>query len=62
MGERTPILILCEGSYQRTHNIDCWNGLCAMCGLVVPICGDAGEAVAHDREDILAEIDRGDFG
>jgi hypothetical protein len=56
MEEKEPIMIPCEGSYQPTHfNL---NGMCKMCGAQT----GASPAPPHYREDILAMIERGDFG
>ena len=51
-----PILIPCEGGEQRTPH-----HLCAMCGNPEPV-QDDGWVVAHQRDDIIARVKRGDFG
>lgn len=58
-----PILIPCEGTGCPTHEV--WDvapsfGMCQTCGHVVQRADDR-TAVAHDRNDILAMINRGDF-
>ena len=62
----TDPMIPCEGTDCSTHQHhhgdppDVIVGMCAMCGQAVPL-HDDGTATAHDRRDILAMIDRGDF-
>jgi hypothetical protein len=36
-------------------------GLCSMCGRTHALDGD-GKVIAHDRDDVIAMIQRGDFG
>ncbi len=62
MSDRPPIMIQCEGSGSPTHALMCGtDGICKMCGQVIGI--DVGEvAVPHERPDLMAMIDRGDFG
>lgn len=52
-----PIPIPCEGSNHRTTMV----GTCAMCGRHV-IADENGIAPEHTRDDIIARINRGDFG
>lgn len=56
-----PILVRCEGSTHATHNVvgSSHLGMCRMCGELVV--ADEGVARPHNRQDILAMIDRGDF-
>jgi hypothetical protein len=58
-----PILIRCEGSggdgIDGTMIGEPLRRMCQMCGL--PFRGN-GRIPEHDRDDILARIDRGDFG
>lgn len=53
---RTP----CEGSNCPTHFPGMNGGICAMCGVTVT-CRDDGTAWPHDRNDIIAMLERGDF-
>ena len=53
---QVPILILCEGSNSLVH----YGGMCKMCGRY-PSLDECGRAIEHDRPDVLAMIDRGDF-
>lgn len=54
-----PILIPCEGSGQPGHYPDV-TAMCKMCGRWHFV--DAHDnLVPHDRPDIIAMIDRGDF-
>jgi hypothetical protein len=63
-------MIPCEGSGCPAHLIRKDHGVCAMCGewVAVELTGRAeglaleGVAVKHQRQDILAQIDRGDYG
>lgn len=55
-----PILIPCEGSGQRCHVFAAGLAICSMCGGAVPF-GEGGLAVPHQRDDVLARLDRGDF-
>ena len=55
------IRIPCEGSGCPTHYPVMNAGVCSMCGVTVT-CRDDGRAWPHDRNDILAMLDRGDFG
>lgn len=56
-----PILIPCEGSGARGHlvfgaaNVT----MCVMCGTAIE--SDNGVVPQHDRNDILAMLQRGDF-
>lgn len=54
------IRVHCEGSGAAGHR---WHDgrMCPMCGRT-PGVDDTGAIVDHDRADILAMIDRGDFG
>ena len=60
---RTPLRVRCEGSgvppvaKELTTN----QGLCGACGEVVPI-DQLGRCADHDRDDLLAMLQRGDFG
>lgn len=49
-----PIYVLCEGSGHRTPT-----GMCQMCGSTRVVFGDV--VVTHNRRDIIAELQRGDF-
>lgn len=57
-----PILITCEGngSPVHRHGPAAFSGICPMCGQVVACYGE-GVAFAHQRDDVLARIERGDF-
>lgn len=58
------ILIPCEGSgYQPTgcRHIGYTYGVCAMCGGSYQL-ADGGVMPDHERDDIIARLDRGDFG
>lgn len=55
-----PILIPCEGSGCPTHFYAQRAGMCQMCGRIVHADAD-GKALSHQRDDVLARIDRGDF-
>lgn len=61
-----PIRIKCEGSKCPAHLLvpstirNQQRGMCPMCGSHVQ-CGPDGRTYRHDRDDILAMIDRGDF-
>lgn len=50
-----PLLVGCEGSGQPPVA-----GLCRTCGESVVV-NLSGLVVSHDREDVLAMLDRGDF-
>lgn len=57
-----PILVRCEGSNEAGNMITVQQvkvRTCAMCGGWYP---GADEVPGHKRKDILAMIDRGDFG
>jgi hypothetical protein len=60
------ILIPCEGSGGFGHEgPDIWHRICAMCGQSVSIAiGVDGKyrIGLHQRDDVLARIERGDFG
>lgn len=57
-----PIRIRCEGTgCPPNMKITSSSGMCSMCGCVWFFTDEAG-MVAHDRDDILAMIERGDFG
>lgn len=65
--QRPPIRIRCEGSGHPTHAIGApllagapSGTICTMCGSPVAV-DRYGIASAHQRDDILAMIDRGDF-
>lgn len=59
-------LLPCEGSYTQVHFLHRYAdgrasyGLCSMCGVEVDAFDD-GNAVRHDRVDVLAMIEQGDF-
>ena len=55
-----PILIACEGGHQQPAQHLGHYGMCAMCGRIYPI-DSAGYVVRHDRDDIIARVERGDF-
>lgn len=52
LAARDPILIRCEGSGAKSE-------YCPMCASATT--DETGDIVEHDRLDILAMIDRGDF-
>jgi len=56
-----PIWIDCEGSLGPTNLPGPAQGMCKMCGQWVEL-NDCGEAFLHQRDDIVARINRGDFG
>lgn len=57
-----PILIPCEGAGCPPAGVNSvGNGICAMCGNLVVLL-DNGTAPVHQRDDIIARINRGDFG
>ena len=56
-----PIRMPCEGSDAQANGWPPAFGLCPMCGHSVT-CRSDGTVVRHDRADILAMIDRGDYG
>lgn len=58
-----PILIPCEGSMQKGHLVFAQSeelAMCAMCGKVLPTTSTL--VPEHTRDDILARLQRGDFG
>lgn len=61
---KPPLRVPCEGSgcsvarWTITRVDDM--GLCTMCGELVPTINY--RAVQHDRNDVLAMLERGDFG
>lgn len=57
-----PILIPCEGSNVKGHDVMLGGNvvMCMMCGQMVA--HRDGVTLAHQRDDILTRIDRGDFG
>lgn len=58
--EREPIWVSCEGSgYPPCAFPHVHEGMCAMCGRWKPL--DGLVLSEHQRPDILAMIDRGDF-
>ena len=57
---RRAIRIACEGSDNVAHSLKMNGGICAMCGVIVA-CRDDGTAWPHERNDILAMLERGDF-
>lgn len=58
-----PILVDCEGSACPVHHTPPFlgSGICSMCGQIVA-CYIDGTALDHQRDDVLARLDRGDFG
>jgi hypothetical protein len=58
MSATAPIMIDCEASNTAPRAIE--RHCCTMCGQIVSIVG--GLLAPHQRPDILAMIDRGDFG
>jgi hypothetical protein len=57
-----PIRIPCEGSGCPPNMVLTKGvGLCSMCGRTHALDGD-GKVIAHDRDDVIAMIQRGDFG
>lgn len=61
--ELRPILKSCEGVGCPVHGLRPGDnrGVCSMCGVLV-CTDDDGLARPHDREDVLAMVERGDFG
>lgn len=59
-----PIRVECEGSGCPAHPLTLTQlAICSMCGAVVATTGGAEpRAVQHERDDVLAMLDRGDFG
>lgn len=59
-----PIMRECEGGGSRAHPLTLAGlAICSMCGEVVATAGGAEpRAVPHERVDVLAMLDRGDFG
>ena len=55
------IWIPCEGSGYPVNLRNYCYGSCAMCGRWLAIVEPDGVAIRHERQDILAMIDRGDF-
>jgi hypothetical protein len=59
--ESPPLLVHCEGSgcpptiWLHGDLV----GMCAMCGM--PIAAEHGRVDEHERQDILAMLERGDF-
>ncbi len=64
---KEPIMVPCEGSGCPAHlwgsstNTTTFMGTCSMCGHGVA-CNGQGIAPHHLREDILAQLERGDYG
>lgn len=56
-----PIWVRCEGSGCPTHHYAPRAGMCQMCGRIVHA-SSTGVADNHQRDDIVARIERGDFG
>lgn len=56
-----PIRVLCEGRGFRGNNPGRIGASCAMCGQWMPLTAE-GVMPDHERDDVLAMIDRGDFG
>jgi len=54
-----PIRIPCEGSGADGHPWGAGVCLCPMCGQIKAAA--TGKMPAHDRDDILAMLDRGDY-
>lgn len=69
MSTRVPIWIPCEGVGAKVHfprfeyhgGIGESTGMCVMCGELVDAHNDI-TAKLHNRKDIIAMIERGDFG
>jgi hypothetical protein len=56
-----PILIDCEGAGWLAHRTPILGlGVCVMCGKTVRT-PNGGVAASHQREDLIAMIERGDF-
>ena len=55
-----PILIRCEGSGCPPCTDEGGHGMCAMCGRWHVLVGVA--MPEHERDDIIARLNRGDFG
>ena len=55
--ETEPIWIDCEGSNDTGNDVTTGRG-CRMCGTIF----HSNSVPAHQRQDILAMIERGDFG
>jgi hypothetical protein len=53
-----PILVWCEGS--GCPPASDWHRICSMCGIGKGV-DLQGLVLPHERRDILAEIERGDF-
>jgi hypothetical protein len=60
---RPPILVRCEGSGcpPCARELERNQGLCSCCGEVVA-CDQLGRCEEHQRQDLLAMLERGDFG
>lgn len=56
-----PIRIPCEGAGCRVLPFAQVSGLCPMCGRHVAS-DQAGDALPHERDDVLAMLTRGDYG
>jgi hypothetical protein len=57
----TPLRTVCEGSWARGHRVTADESICTMCGHQFPTLHD-GELILHERLDLIAMIERGDFG
>jgi len=55
-----PILITCEGVGVPGHEMGAYT-ICVMCGAAFDLIPN-GRVPHHERDDILARINRGDFG
>lgn len=60
-GNREPIWMECEGSGGRVHRPGRLLGMCSMCGNILTPHTD-GIAHTHRRKDVIAMLQRGDFG
>jgi hypothetical protein len=57
-----PILVACEGSRCVAHYPRGGTGICPMCGERVALDDAEVGTLNHDRWDLLAMIERGDYG
>lgn len=61
MSAPEPILIECEGNDQPALLPNFAQGICPMCGRMTVLQSN-GNTIRHMREDVLAMLERGDFG
>lgn len=60
MKDAGPILIHCDGSGCAGHDFGS-QVMCSLCGqMLTPT--ESGKVPGHQRDDIIARINRGDFG